>query len=89
MKEALEDWDALDNKTKIIILRYAKAHKKLVESAPGVDAVEVVKCKDCKSWTRHGGVASYSPTGACSSWADTTLGVDFCSYGERRTDATD
>ncbi len=41
MKDALEDWDTLDNKTKIIVLRYAKAHKKLVESVPSVDAVEV------------------------------------------------
>lgn len=43
MKDALGDWDTLDNKTKIIVLRYAKAHKQLVESAPAVDAVPVVK----------------------------------------------
>ena len=59
-----------------------------IKVAKAVDAVEVVRCKDCKSWTRHSGVASYSPTGLCSTWADTTLGVDFCSYGERRTDGS-
>lgn len=42
MKDALEDWDTLDNKTKIIVLRYAKAHKKLVESAPTIEAKPVV-----------------------------------------------
>lgn len=55
-----------------------------IREAPAVDAVPVVRCKDCKSWTRHSGVASYAPTGLCSVWVDTTLGVDFCSYGERR-----
>lgn len=47
MKDALEDWETLDNKTKIIVLRYAKAHKKLVEHALAVDAVEV---ETLKAW---------------------------------------
>lgn len=55
-----------------------------VKKLPAVDAVEVVRCKDCKDWIRHSGHASYSPTGACFMWAETTLGVDFCSYGERK-----
>lgn len=57
----------------------------LVESAPAVDAVEVVRCKDCK----------YYKKGSCelhSVWPDEySTGYDyrpddddFCSYGERR-----
>lgn len=58
-----------------------------IKTAPAVDAVEVVRCKNCKDWKRHSGVASHSPTGVCFMFAETTLGEDFCSYGERRTDA--
>ena len=49
---------------------------------PKVDAVEVVRCKDCKKWLKC------EPSGTnCRVCADTTrirLPYDFCSYGERR-----
>ncbi len=55
-----------------------------VEKAPAVDAVEVVRCEDCK-WlydgpdmyccTKHTGLALIKPDGS-----------SFCSYGERRAD---
>jgi hypothetical protein len=57
--------------------------------APAVDAVEVVRCKDCKWWS---GV----PCGtATPEWCECSsiLGMraaranNFCSYGERRADA--
>ena len=60
----------------------------LIMEAPAVDAVEVVRCKDCKHFnmremecqndavsTDHEGGASYS----LNFYLD-----DFCSYGERR-----
>ena len=57
---------------------------KLIHAAPTVDAVEVVRCKDCKYRKRPlfagcGGIyceenrRHYTPD-------------DFCSYGERRTE---
>lgn len=55
-----------------------------IADAPAVDAVEVVRCKDCK-WlyngldmyccTKHTGLALITPDGS-----------GFCSYGERRAD---
>ena len=48
---------------------------------PTVDAVEVVRCKDCKHFIQeehgcnHFGYYSHTP------WVDE---VDFCSYGERK-----
>lgn len=59
--------------------------RKLIQEAPVVDAVEVVRCKDCK----------YYKKGSCelhSVWPDEySTGYDcrpddddFCSYGERR-----
>ena len=61
--------------------------KNAIENAPAVDAVEVVRCKDCKYCffdlsgrayhlcMRHGVTARYR-----------VQSEDFCSYAERRTD---
>ena len=52
-----------------------------IANAPTVDAVEVVRCKDCKHWVRT------ASGGFCDN-PDGLLGVDtpddFCSCGERR-----
>ena len=58
---------------------------------PTVDAVEVVRCKDCKHWSELKGKDSGKPVG----YGDCRNGCgingiayedSFCSYGERRTD---
>ena len=54
-----------------------------IEAAPTVDAVEVVRCKDCKQWRRNSGIAE-SPNGHCFCHDIETNGHDFCSYGERK-----
>ena len=54
-----------------------------LQDAPTVDAVEVVRCKDCKQWSRNSGIAE-SPNGHCFCHDIETNGHDFCSYGERR-----
>lgn len=56
------------------------------EHAPTIDAVEVVRCKDCKH-SEHW----YGDKCLCSLWSE--LGIDvfedgYCSYGERREDET-
>ena len=53
----------------------------LIEDAPTIDAVEVVRCKDCKYW--------HSNTEFCDVWslaniAQRTLADDYCSRGERK-----
>ena len=52
---------------------------------PKVDAVEVVRCKDCEYWSGYGG--------RCKHWGSPLAGTvhytnagDFCSYGERKED---
>lgn len=64
-----------------------EAINELVQKAPTVDAVEVVRCKDCEFW---GGVTFGN---VCRRWSAPLAGMknctkpdDFCSYGERRTD---
>lgn len=62
-----------------------------VATAPAVDAVEVVRCKDCKAWQtknamsflRDGVHVRYCP---CVVLGRLMYDNDFCSRGERRTD---
>ena len=61
-----------------------------VHNLPPVDAVEVLRCKDCKHWVRDGN-ESYGYAMFCK--ANCSLGGqgikkpdDYCSYGERKTD---
>lgn len=50
--------------------------ERMIESAPTVDAVEVVRCKDCKKWE----------DGWCYEIEQITLHDFYCGYGERRED---
>jgi hypothetical protein len=59
------------------------------EDAPAVDAVEVVRCKDCKHWAHM-----ENETGDCNNKRfyipkvvmPTMLADDFCSCGERKAE---
>lgn len=44
-----------------------------------VDAVEVVRCKDCKEWEYDENFSGW-----CNMWRRRTHGNHFCSYGERK-----
>ena len=57
-----------------------------IDDAPTVDAVEVVRCKDClNSWVmpkEMRNVGEYR----CEFWYAEMYCDDYCSYGERRED---
>ena len=48
-----------------------------IEAAPTVDDVEVVRCRDCRSYNKP-------KTGWCEVHLDREHMDDFCSYGERK-----
>ena len=57
----------------------------MIDTMPKVDAVEVVRCMDCKHWRRDTFSCDFSPYGKiyeAPNWYE----EDFCSYGERKTD---
>lgn len=65
---------------------FGELFRKRIEMAPTVDAVEVVRRKDCENW-----MYEYDDVGLCVTDVPDIDGVqrlaqDFCSYGERRTD---
>ena len=59
-----------------------------IDETPTVDAVEVVRCKDCKHYHPMKPYPSYNGhTNYCCRCATVKVGDnDFCSYGERRDD---
>ena len=62
----------------------------VVEKAQTIDAVPVVRCKDCKKFTPCIEVIGKSWTGFCEGLQCHTDEEDFCSRGERREEnATD
>ena len=68
----------------------------MIKTAPTVDAVEVLRCRDCKYWGDEAGkfqhsdgvlfarckVHNYLIDGRHTGWCPTEN--DFCSYGERK-----
>lgn len=57
-----------------------------INEAPTIDAVPVVRCRECRYWyddpDTYG--ASDGPKGTCdNTWVKTAYD-DFCSFGERR-----
>ena len=89
-----------------LIAEYDRVHigepgkaRKLIADAPTVDAVEVVRCRECKYWSDEDGelqrsdgmlfarckVHSYLIDGRHTGWCPTEN--DFCSYGERKEGA--
>ena len=58
------------------------AFRSIIHKTPTVDAVEVVRCKDCKH--RFDGLCAMESVGGYP-WND-TKDDDFCSYGERKTE---
>lgn len=55
----------------------------LLDKSPTVDAVEVVRCKDCKHWLKDfAGCTEF--VGRCE-WANYAVGATgYCVYGERK-----
>lgn len=59
----------------------------ILQEAPTVDAVEVVRCKDCKyRFKNNGHSRDGCPIVDANIWMDSD---DFCSHGERKDNETD
>lgn len=77
-------------RNELIIQTVYKDLAECIYSIPAVDAVEVVRCKDC---TNSGKFKKYNGKEyvGCCRMKDEIYEVDpqhFCSYGERKGDAT-
>lgn len=59
-----------------------------VDNAPTVDAIPVIRCRDCTNWKPYGSKAArkigdpLERYGGCEIWHGGHLETDFCSYGQ-------
>lgn len=59
-----------------------------VINAPTIDAVPVVRCRDCKQCRTEWGIGKWY--GSCKEWNTHSVMADwFCINGERKCDETD
>ena len=70
---------------------YGYVDAKQISEAPTIDAVPVVRCRECKHWKPSGSKAGNSFSdmeyiGGCEFTNYCRRESDFCSYGERRKD---
>lgn len=62
----------------------------IVRVLPAVDAVEVVRCRECEEWTKQTENPGPDGLGACSFHkANLVTGEGFCYWGQRREDGND
>lgn len=78
-----EPYNWTDSETEITELSNYRYYTALIIAAPTIDAVEVIRCKDCKHWHEW-----ENGTGMCQRSENSCFwfGVDFddyCSFGER------
>lgn len=79
LKEAWKDV-AVDGAT----LSYIYGLFKSVDDAPTIDAVEVVRCKDCKHAYYADNRVPHERTWVCERFMNEEINAnDFCSFGER------
>ena len=74
-----DDFAAVDK-----IIEFDKRVRTSLEGLPSVDAVEVVRCKDCK-WGEAYTVANGNEFYYCAeAGVSARIETDFCSHGERK-----
>lgn len=81
IKTKLWDWDTVDGITSSTVLKQTITD---IDNAPTIDAVPVVRCKDCKHWYNDGDAITWCNL---SKWA--CGGNGFCLYAERKDDEID
>ena len=67
-----------------------KTALRCMEQTPTIDAVPVVRCKDCKHWSYTVSLGRHECNifnGAYEFIGYPTLATDFCSYGKRKDEA--
>lgn len=62
------------------VVRACLMTTEMIKDAPTVDAVEVVRCKDCKHYSVEGETTRF---GWCGYWNKPTDEMRYCSDGER------
>ena len=85
-------YDKSNELTQVSAIReYIERQKAFLDKFPTIDAVPVVRCRECEHWKPTGSKAGNSFSdmeyiGGCEFTNYYRTESDFCSYGERRDD---
>ena len=91
-------WDVMNKATlnHIVTNTLWNTLKSVIENAPTIDAVEIVRCKDCKyfeldHFDRINGIPLITAHEVCTKWSggSKTSKDGFCFMGERRNNDND
>lgn len=66
------------------IRTYVEWTKKVIHDTPTIDAVEVVRCKDCKHWKGNDEPIPWSDDNVFIEVPCETKPMEFCSMGDRK-----
>lgn len=79
----LIDADALSEKLceTTIFIKDGEVFQRMIHDAPIIDAIPVVRCKDCKNRNENCGMGEHR---WCEIINMSTRADDYCSYGKRR-----
>ena len=81
MTEVFPNWKELPVEVQDAVCKHAQHLHMLLETQHTVDAVEVVRCKDCVSYCATKCVDGF---GWCVLYDKGKMDSDFCSFGKRR-----
>ena len=81
VNHANEFSDVLNRREKALLIGGGTS---CIDKCPTIDAVEVVRYKDCMYWERR--LVNAKGFAICAASGMDITADDFCSYGERRTD---
>ena len=93
LEECFPDWRDMPPKARAAVIRCSRAWREIILNQPTVDAVEVVRCRDCKHAKELGEVEKKVYLDECLICANGEATIDgynivmpehFCSYGERK-----
>ena len=92
VKRQYENCHGYSGNKKAIYREAILAVKSILHSAKAIDAVPVVRCRDCQHWKPTGSKAGNSFSdmeyiGGCEFTNYCRRESDFCSYGERKEGA--
>ena len=89
MKRLIDAYSAKEALEYTLVGDAASMAQRVIDSQPTVDAVPVVRCRECKHWKPTGSKAGNSFSdmeyiGGCEFTKYCRRESDFCSYGERK-----
>lgn len=82
-QDGADEWDGGFNRNRDMYIEAA------MDNVPTVDAVEVVRCKDCRYWDTNGYGLEYKNDGLgwCEKIGEFDTDKDwYCGWGERRSE---